>query len=282
MLPKTLPLLLIIWLTLAGAGCLTFETPSQPEPKPLGQILNPQAAEQASIDQSKPLPANMERRSLEFSDGRTTNLILVKLPADEWRWSLENQPTEPKTVKRWRENLNSHLVINGSYFNENQSPTGFYQDEEQINLISWPDTDSQKNPNSYTGSISITDGNLKLNYLPEQPSLEPSTATQAFLSFPTLLFDGQALVKEDSQKYARRTVLAQDSNSTYYIIITESGVVSLYELANWLAAQPEQFNVAINLDGGPSTGLSYAYQDLTLDIPSASVPNVISLKKISN
>lgn len=281
MLSKALPLLLISWLSLTGAGCLTLDTPSQTEPKPLGQILNQQPSEPA-IDQTQPLPANMERRSLEFADGRTINFILVKLPADEWQWSLENQPAEPKTVKRWREDLNSHLVINGSYFNESQMPTGFYQDEEQTGLISWPDTDSQNNPNSYTGSITITNGNLQLNYLPAQPGPAPSTATQAFLSFPTLIFNGRALVKEDSQKYARRTVLAQDSNNTHYIILTESGVISLYELADWLAAQPEQFNTAINLDGGPSTGLSYNYQDLTLDIPSASVPNVISLKKISN
>ncbi|HPN15466.1 MAG TPA: phosphodiester glycosidase family protein [bacterium] len=281
MLSKALPLLLISWLSLAGAGCLTLEKPSQPEPKPLGQILNQQPSEPA-IDQTQPLPANMERRSLEFADGRTINFILVKLPADEWQWSLENQPQEPKTVKRWREDLNSHLVINGSYFNESQTPTGFYQSDDQTSSIGWPDADSQKNPNSYTGSITITDGNLKLNYLPQQPGLEPSSATQAFLSFPTLLFDGQALVKEDSQKYARRTVLAQDSNNIQYIILTESGVISLYELANWLAAQPEQFNTAINLDGGPSTGLSYADQNLTLDIPSASIPNIISLKKISD
>ena len=53
MLSKALPLLLISWLSLAGAGCLTLDTPSQPEPKPLGQILNQQSSE-PSIDQTQP------------------------------------------------------------------------------------------------------------------------------------------------------------------------------------------------------------------------------------
>lgn len=281
MLNKAWPLWAISCLSLIGAGCLGFETVPETEPRPLGQILNQQQAEQTSVDDSIPLPSNMERRNLELADGRKISLLLVKLRPGDWQWNLENQPDQPKTVKRWREDLGSHLVINGSYFNESQAPTGFYQTKGQTGTIDWPEIEAQKNPNSYSGLVSITDGKLNLIYLPQESSPRPATSTQAFLSFPTLIYNGQSLIQEDSQKYARRTVLAQDSNHTPYIIISESGVISLYEMAEWLVQQPEQFKMAINLDGGPSTGLSYQHQDQTLDIPSVTVPNVISLVRVS-
>lgn len=282
MTQKALFLLIISWLSLAGAGCLSFETVSETQPGPLGQVLNQQPVTQTHMDQSKPLPANMERRGLEFTDGRTINFILVKLPADEWQWSLENRPDQPKTVKRWREELGSQLVINGSYFNESQSPTGFYQTKDQAGAINWPDIEEQKNPSSYSSLVSITNGKLHLAYLPLEPSPRPAALSQVFLSFPTLIYNGQSLINEDSQKYARRTVLARDSHGYNYIILSESGVVSLYEMAEWLIQQPEQFNIAVNLDGGPSTGLSYQHQDQTLDIPSVAVPNIISLNNTSD
>ncbi|MFA6503968.1 MAG: phosphodiester glycosidase family protein [Patescibacteria group bacterium] len=126
--------------------------------------------------------------------------------------------------------------------------------------------------------IKLHDGKLELAHLTSNPQEKPAENEQAFLTYPTLLADGKSLVKEDSKKYARRTILAQDATGQTFILITENSAISLYEAAEWLEEQPEKFKIAVNLDGGPSTGLSFKKDDETFEIPSAPIPNVVMVK----
>lgn len=162
------------------------------------------------------------------------------------------------------------------YFDENYHPAGFYQNPNSSSSKPWPDLSAQKKPDSYSGLMKIHDGNLEINYLTDKPQAKPAKDEQVLLTYPTLLANGQPLVKEDSQKYSRRTILAQDAGGTTYILVTETGLTSLYEVGQWLANQPEKFRIAINLDGGPSTGLSYQANDSNFEVPSVPVPNVIT------
>ncbi|MEK7105524.1 MAG: phosphodiester glycosidase family protein, partial [Patescibacteria group bacterium] len=67
----------------------------------------------------------------------------------------------------------------------------------------------------------------------------------------------------------------EDAAGHDYLIVTKKGSLSLYELAKWLDEQPENFVIAGNLDGGPSTGLSLENEKHDLEIPSGAVPSVI-------
>jgi len=272
---NTKKILSIIFLSLAmtGSGCyLATDTKPQAPGPTISQILNnqPQVKTQA-------LPSDFERREVAYADGRQVSWILFKLKADIWSWSLANDPSSPKTVSAWRETLKSNLVINGSYFNEDYHPSGYYQEPNSSSSQPWPDLATQKKPDSYSGLLKIRDGKLEISHLTDKPQAKPAKSEQALLTYPTLLANNQSLVKEDSKKYARRTILAQDAEGTTYLLITETGAVSLYEASQWLATQPEKLQIAINLDGGPSTGLSYQEGDSNFEVPSVPVPNVITV-----
>jgi len=263
---------------LLGAGCdKAVKTTPVKYPLPVtGQADTP-------AESVAPLSNFMERRSIVYNDGRTATFLIVKLAVNDFRWGLAEDSEAPKTVMAWREALRADLVINGTYFTEMMQPTGYYHAAGATSThISWPSRDEQKDDTGYTGLVQIVDGQLNLYYLPDEPQKESAADVAAFLTFPTLVAGGESLVKTDSQKYAHRTILAKDSDGTPYIIITENGLPSLYETAEWLVKQPENFTIAVNLDGGPSTGISYADEDIKLEVTSASVPNVIYIKKANS
>ena len=261
----------LIALLLFGAGCSSSNNP--PQISPIGQVMI-----NDNDVQKQALPAGFTRREASYQDGREVSWIVIPLKLEDWMWSLANDPTQPKSVKAWREMLNANLVINGSYFDEDYQPAGFYHGPNVTNSKAWPNREQQNNPSSYSGLIKLHDGKLELAHLTSNPQEKPAENEQAFLTYPTLLADGKSLVKEDSKKYARRTILAQDATGQTFILVTENSAISLYEAAEWLEEQPEKFKIAVNLDGGPSTGLSFKKDDETFEIPSAPIPNVVMVK----
>jgi exopolysaccharide biosynthesis protein len=271
-------LTLLFAVILFGAGCDT-EVATAPKqfPQPANRIV------EDPEESIAPLSDFMDRRSITYNDGRVVNFLVIKIDQEEFSWGMAEDISAPKTVMAWRQALAANLVINGSYFDELMQSTGYYHAAEATSTrIAWPSRDSQSDKVSYTGLVQIINDELKLSYLPNGWQKEAAPDVAAFLSFPTLINDGASLVETDSGKFAHRTVLVQDMNDVPYIVITESGSPTLFELAKWLTDQPEDFKVAINLDGGPSTGMSYADEDNKVEVLSASVPNVLYLKKNDN
>lgn len=256
-------------LPLVGLGCTQTKDNN---PKPVGNLLDGQAQVQAT------LPSGFERRNVSYEDGREVSWVTSSFKPDAWHWSLAENKNQPMDVKEWRDYLNTNLVINGAYFKEDYAPSGFYQ-TASTTQNKWPDQDEQANENSYSGMLRIKSGSLELSYLVARPQAQPNKNDQVLLTYPTLIADGKPIVKEDSHKLARRTILAQDVNGTIHVYITEQGAVSLYEASQWLATQEEKISIAINLDGGPSTGIAYRDGSSKLDILSGNIPNVIAASK---
>lgn len=219
------------------------------------------------------LPKPLDQRKMTFGD-RTVVFTVVPLYKYANEFALENDPTKPKSVKEWKDALNATLVFNGSYFDDEEQPTGYLKNDGTTGRAPWPSPNQQEDTASYTFLVEVTQTGLELSYLPKEPQTEP--VVDALLSFPTLLYNGENLIAEDSRRYASRTILAEDKNGRDYVILTKRGEVSLFEMAQWLSIQPEEFSIAGNLDGGPSTGLSLTRKNGDFDIYSADVPNVIA------
>lgn len=199
----------------------------------------------------------------------------MPLPQTGWRWEIHNDPTTPKTVAAWRSALNADVVMNAAYFLEDYSPAGFLSADGVRSGMPWPNLEDQTDTHGYTFMVSVNNADeLALRYLPDSPQATP--AADSLLSFPTLLAGGTPLVEKDSGLYASRTILAEDANGNDVVIITEKETVTLYDMAQWLAAQPEHFVTAGNLDGGPSTGVSIENGIWDLEDVSAAVPSVIA------
>jgi len=213
-------------------------------------------------------------RSTQFGDRRVSFLI-VRLPFSLREYALEADIEHPKTVREWREELGAEIVFNGSYFNEDGAPSGYWKLGKGESVVPWPTLEEQADPHGYSFSLSLGGGGLHLRYLPSAPTEEP--INEMFLSFPTLIADRKPLVEEDSGQLARRTAVAEDSSGQDYVIVTEEGTLSLYEFSRWLSEQPEQFVIAGNLDGGPSTGISIENGRNDIDVRSSQVPNVVAV-----
>jgi len=75
---------------------------------------------------------------------------------------------------------------------------------------------------------------------------------------------------------ARRTVVGQDSEGNLLFVLAPRGTMSLHELAVLLSEQGLGLDVALNLDGGRSSGmwLRGTEWDVTID-SVASVPSAV-------
>lgn len=222
------------------------------------------------------LPDYVERRGAVIN-GRGVEFLVVDLGAENWQWSIMNNPDEPKSVAAWRESTGADIVFNGAYFGENFAPSGYFSVDGEQSTVPWPSTEQQREKGSYSFLVRVHDGEVSLAYLPDAPQGEPTD--DAFLSFPTLLASGQPIVSEDSYRTAARTILAEDELGRDFLILTESGGVTLYEASRWLAEQPENFVTAGNLDGGPSTGVSVENGIFDIELESAPVPSIFVLRK---
>jgi len=81
----------------------------------------------------------------------------------------------------------------------------------------------------------------------------------------------------DDGRLARRTVVAQDYQRHILIIVAPRGYLSLHELARFLAESDLDLDVALNLDGGFSTGMWLRADAKSIGVDSlVPVPSVIS------
>jgi hypothetical protein len=104
---------------------------------------------------------------------------------------------------------------------------------------------------------------------------------EALQSFPVVVKPGGVMgfpADADDGRPARRTVVAQDVQGRILIIVAPRGYLSLHELARFLAGSDLDLDVALNLDGGFSTGLWLRAGERSVEVDSlVPVPSVISV-----
>jgi len=121
-------------------------------------------------------------------------------------------------------------------------------------------------------------GRVEVRWLAARPHDPNETLLEAVQSFPVLVKPGGTMgFPPDPQDVpARRTVVAQDREGRILFLVASEGYLTLHELARWLGGSDLGLEVALNLDGGQSTGLYFAEGEARVEIDSqAPVPAVI-------
>ena len=223
------------------------------------------------------LPSNVERRTAIIDD-ETVSFLIVHID-DTMTWGFANDPTSPRSVHEWRTDLDVDLVINGSYFTETHQSAGYYVLNGERNGVCPMLSSNSDIAFGYTFSVWIDDADhLEFGSTSSHPELcggMDVAPPDTFASFPTLIYQNASMIEKDSELKAHRTMLAQTVDGEQYIVLTESGEVTLYDVAQWFLEQNEEYVIVGNLDGGPSTGLSMRGERWDIEVPSAAVPNVI-------
>lgn len=201
-------------------------------------------------------------------------ITIVKIDPKQNEFSIHQNPKNPKTITEWQEELNSDIIINGGYFNENYKPSGgLIIGNQSYGAM------THTGKNGYTGMIIINDGKIELRYLPEKNYNDSESIDYAIQTFPTIITPGSNKgLEKDSYKKARRSIIAQDHDENILLIVTDKATFSLYEIMNFLIKNNLNIDIAFNLDGGPSSGVIINKENFEYLKESSIIPNVISVK----
>ena len=212
------------------------------------------------------------------TDEAAERLTIVRLDPAAVRFRVHYDPITPCPVSAWAERCRGEvvpplLVVNGGYFTPENETVGLLISDGRAWGTPYED---------FAGMFAVTaDGRVSVRWLRDQ-SYDPNELLgEAVQSFPVLVKPGGVMgfpADADDGRPSRRTVVAQDRQGRILFIVAPRGHLSLHEMACFLADSDLNVDVALNLDGGFSTGLWLRTNETPVEIHSrVPVPSVISV-----
>jgi hypothetical protein len=205
------------------------------------------------------LPLGTARRlQVDLAGGVRDLLAVTVVPGGSAARLIDQSPTFPVgavTVAQARAHVPGAVVaINGGYFEAGFRPLGLVR-------IAGVDRHPRSSAGVLSGVVAI-DGAGHLALLPREAELADAVA--AFQAGPFVIDPGGVVGVGDRPASARRSLLAMDDHGRLLLLVT--GALTLHQVAMLLHDQPQAFGMerverALNLDGGPSAGLSLALDD---------------------
>jgi Phosphodiester glycosidase len=199
------------------------------------------------------LEPGLERRVIQIYNDQNQHvesLYVWRLDQDYFRLDVAFAE-RPKTLETWQKETNAALVLNGGYFsinNERYSADG---------LLIVNGKASGRSFLGYGGMLAIDRSSAELRWLVQKPYDSHEGLQAALQAFPMLVKPGGELgfpATRENHARARRTVIAQDRDGRILLIVAPQGYFTLHQLSVYLTESDLNLNIALNLDGGGSTG----------------------------
>ena len=242
--------------TLAPASTVVSATPTArliPPPAP-NLLATTDAIPDPRWSQLQP---GLERRVIQIYDDsnqHVESLYVWRLDQDHFRLDVAFD-AKPKTLESWQKETNASLVLNGGYFsinNESYSADGLMVANGKA---------SGRSFYGYGGMLAIDRSEAELRWLVQKPYNSHERLQAALQAFPMLVKPGGALgfpATRENHAKARRTVIAQDEDGRILFIVAPQGYFTLHQLSVSLTESDLNLDIAVNLDGGGSTGIMVA------------------------
>jgi uncharacterized protein YigE (DUF2233 family) len=219
----------------------------------------------------QPLQPGLERRIITLNDENERpyeSLYLLRLEPDQFRFEIAYQPGVPKGLLEWQAETGALIVVNGGFFTEENNATGLTIVNGQASGSSYVD---------FGGMLVITEAGPEIRWLAERPYTPTDSINYALQSFPMLVKPGGILgYPDEDDSPARRTVIGMDGNGRFLIILTRRSNFTLHQLSTWLTTSNLELDIALNLDGGTSSGLILTNPREEL-LPFVLLPAVITI-----
>lgn len=219
------------------------------------------------------LQPGLERRVIEVYDGQNQlveSLHIWRLDQVYFRLDVAFSET-PRSLESWQAGTNASIVLNGGYYsieNERYFPDGLTIVHGQV---------AGRSLAGFGGMLAINASGAELRWLVERP-YEPGERLEAALqSFPILVKPGGQLglpAGQENHVSARRTVIAEDKAGRMLLIVAPRGYFTLHQLSLYLTESDLDLDIAVNLDGGGSTGILVANPRAVI-APGRPLPFVI-------
>jgi hypothetical protein len=215
----------------------------------------------------------LERRVMDIYNNqnqRVESLHIWRLDQKSFRLDVAYD-SSPKTLDAWQKETSAVIVVNGGYYsitNERYFPDGLTIVNGQA---------SGRSFNRSGGMLAIQEDRAELRWLAQEPYNPSEPLRAALQSFPVLVQPGGQLgygAEKDSHAQARRTVIAQDRAGRILLMVAPQGHFTLHQLSLYLTGSDLNLDIAVNLDGGGSTGILVA-NPRELISPTRPIPFVI-------
>ncbi|MDT8304563.1 MAG: phosphodiester glycosidase family protein [Anaerolineae bacterium] len=222
------------------------------------------------------LKPGLEQRTLNIVDDERVwqeTVTVLRVDPAFYTFGVAYRPGAPLQLPQWQAETGALLVVNGGFYTEEYLATG---------LIISNGVASGSSYAGFGGMFAVGPAGPQVRSLVATP-YDPAEPLQAALqSFPLLLKPGGVVgfPEEDGQQ-ARRTVVAQDRDGRVLFLVANRGAFTLHTLSLYLAHSDLALDVALNLDGGPSSGMMLmgAGEQPVLHLPAfALLPAVITVQ----
>ncbi|MEA3340763.1 MAG: phosphodiester glycosidase family protein, partial [Chloroflexota bacterium] len=224
----------------------------------------------------QPLEPGVELREMDVATGSVfERVVIARLDPALVRFRLRYEPDNPRPLSAWAAEQRALLIINAGYF----TPEG-----EATALLISGGRSAGAPLGDFAGMFAVTaGGQVSVRWLQERPYDPAEGLSEAVQSFPVLVKPGGVMgfpADADEGTPARRTVVAQGDDGRILVIVAPLGYFSLHEMAVFLVASDLGIDIALNLDGGGSTGLWLNSGEASVEIDSRTpIPSVIVVEK---
>jgi uncharacterized protein YigE (DUF2233 family) len=181
-------------------------------------------------------------------NGDDDTVTIVRFDIRKIKVSVGYQPGQPMSMSDWTQQEHPLAIINGGYF------------DQQFNATALVVSNGKVFGESYTGfggMLSVDSrGSIRLRSLHQQPyNPNSEQLEQATQSVPVLMLGGKRTQFNADASQTRRSIVAMDKQGRLLFIVSPNPIFSLDELADQLVSSDLSIEIALNLDGGSSTGL---------------------------
>ena len=196
----------------------------------------------------------LERRLIHIDNDQSPwveSLYIFRLDQNQFRLDVAYHET-PQSLEDWQRETNAFIIVNGGYYrieDEKYIPNG-------LTIANGQTFGSSYEP--FAGMLAISGSGAELRWLAEKPYHQNEPLSAGLQSFPLLVKPGGELgfpAEREDNVAARRTVIAQDQAGRILFIVAPRGYFTLHQLSRYLTESDLHLDIAINLDGGPSTGV---------------------------
>ena len=255
--------------TATASGALLTPTPLQPPPSPT-------AADRGWVQRDP----GLEQRRIDLTNQNgdlIETLHILRIDTNHYRFDVRYDPAVPRSLSEWAALTGAQVVINGSYYS---------RDEERIfanGLLIIDGLPIGYSYGAFAGMLAVTHQRPELRWLAQQPYDPGEPLLAALQSFPLLIKPGGELgfpSENEDNLMARRTAIGQDVHGRMLLMVAPQGYFTLHKLSQSLFKSDLELDIAVNLDGGPSSGLYVAptSTDPLFEIPAYSpLPIVITV-----
>jgi len=288
--PVTAGFFFLGWI-LAGCG-ITPESPLPTETRPpvtFTDVESPSSVITSEMDPSatayptqsaadsgwEVLREGLDRRKITLWNAEldpVEDIAILRIDPDFFLFDVAYDP-QGKDLDAWQAATGAEVVVNGGYFRREQD--GFVPD----GLIVVFGKAVGESYGDFAGMLAVRDTGPELRWLQTQPYDPWEPLLAGLQSFPMLIKPGgQAGFPEASEDHipARRTVIGQDTGGRIVFLVASVGHFTLRRLSVFLESSDLSLDIAMNLDGGPSSGMLIA--DPRQIVPAESVlPIVITV-----